>query len=258
MATLPPTPAKVDEFLRNERKGTNKALCPKQDFYRLGFPHEVSTHARWGWKNKFRIELRYDVTIPSKKIGSLKYIYIRRQSKDIICKLMAGDYGQVKFVDEDEPPENKTRKKNFREFIARGFPLDEDQAKIKSLLGDNSRNIHRIHRFKANNHPAPPLLIVWKNETQNPPEYIKLYPDFPDDDSPWIRLKEREPRLPTCFLCNIKGHISKYCKNTRSEHQDLQATGNATQEEKQCRMIFPLKKKHTKTKQKMQCQLITP
>ena len=221
--------------LRQEDNKTLKVLCPRKDFYRLAFPEDELTSARWQWRSKYRQQLQYEVTIPEKRPYQLTYIYVKRSNKALISELKNGAYGRCKFVDKDEEPTQMKNNRRYREFIIRYVPKDDDEERIKSLLGDKACDIHHLRRFKTKNkEPSHSILMVWKNENEKPPATIKLYPGLSNEDSPWLPLHEIEPRLPKCFKCKTLGHIAKYCKNQRGPpHQDFGATTNSNHEEEE-------------------------
>ena len=181
----------------------------RKDFYRLSFPADASTHQRITWKNKYQQQLLDDVGIPSRNPIALRYVYVRRSSTLVVECLKQGKYGDIKFECSDESAENLGRR--HRHFILRAFPTDENLDLIRENLGDPlNDHVHKLIRIKRDGQPTSSVRIIWTSHEEAPPNELDVYPDMQHGPSPRMSIKEVDAQ-PTCYNCNAKGHIKKWC-----------------------------------------------
>ena len=99
-----------------------------------------------------------------------------------------------------------------RHFIVRGFPIDENVDLLRKNLGDTlNEHVHKLIRIKRDGQPTTSVRIIWTSHEVAPLTELVVFTDMPSGQSPNMSIKEVDPQLPTCYNCNEKGQIKKWC-----------------------------------------------
>ena len=182
----------------------SKALVPRERFYKLTFPSDITLREKYRWANKYGTLYAYQLTIPNKEQWWFKHIYVLRTYTSIINDLMQGNIGDVKFVSADEPPRKKSVK--YREYLCKGIPPTLDEDILDDQLGKD--NIHLARRIYYNGKKSSTIKIVWKPSTP-PPSTIPLL----GSHDVMITITEMLSGQPRCYNCQAYGHIARNCSN---------------------------------------------
>lgn len=181
------------------------ATVPRGDFYRLAFPSDIEIKNKINWIKTHLNRHSTCMSIPHKNQWWVNYIYVKRSEKNLIEKLIKGDFSNVKFVSRDIPP-SKQHHVRYNEFICKGIPPEENIDMLRDLL--ENEHIYSLRRIKYNGQNSASVKLVWKS-SDNPPTEVPLY----DSDTMFIKIYEMKKSEPICYNCQELGHISTYCKN---------------------------------------------
>ena len=189
---------------KNNQFVRSKPLVPREKFFKLSFPDDISLREKLDWSNRYSSRYQNEITIPNKTQWWFKHIYVLRTYQNIISDLLGGKIGNINFISADIPPKPKRGK--FKEYICKGFPPSLDERDLVNQLG--AENVHLFKRIRFNNISSSSVKVVWKSENP-PPSNLPLM----NSKDVKVIVQEMVRSNPLCYNCQQHGHISSNCNN---------------------------------------------